>query len=100
MSEKRTLKQETYSQRDKKVRKMLRRVQEIHEVLKYRRGAKGHNPELESEYLLLSRKLWNNREWIQWNSDGGCSCWMCKGDGGKRKKLEKLLDKEVDEDVY
>jgi hypothetical protein len=77
---------------------MLRRVQEIHEILKYKKGAKGHNPELESEYALLTRKLWNNKEWVKWNNDGGCNCYACTGDGGNRKKIEKLLDKEARED--
>src|ERR1035438_9671252 len=99
MSEKRSLRQKTYFQIDKKIKRMMRRLQKIHEIIK---GHKAEYPELESEYALLNHKLYNEKEFIQWDKEGGCSCHMCRPDPNdrdtKRNRIERLLDKEMKED--
>jgi hypothetical protein len=78
----------------------MRRLHKVHEIIK---GHKAEYPELESEYALLEHKLFNEREYKQWDNDGRCSCHMCRPNPDdrdtKKNRLERVLDKEMKEDI-
>ena len=61
---------------------------------------RGRFPELESEYLKLDHKLYYHKDYFRFDENGRCSCGTCSVTNDKRKKMQKILDKEALEELY